>query len=501
MSGGLAGGSETVPSGDIKQAAARLHSRYNPQAEAERYIDALDLRSGIEYFILIEPGYGYVIPVLKNRYPDSTIIVLHADSRFRDARPPLPLMEKIPVWYPDSGISVQDFLEGEIPGALAASLRIIEWRPSLSVYGNACLQLVSDTVEFLRRADASNRTAAMFGRRWIKNFFRNTSLVRQALRFRPMAKPVIITGSGPGLENALPEIGAMRKEVFILAASSSLLALVERGIAPDMIISTDGGSWALLHLRSCFRFPAKTAAVHGTGRLALSLFAALPSQCADVPFLILNEGSLWQNIVLNALGIPSVIFPQRGTVTASALDLALALTGGDIYLAGMDLAVRDIRTHARPYGFDYLFSGTASRLRPVYSQCFTRSAGMRQGGSHTVYAEWFKKQLAACPRRIFSLGGNHAVFEEHFQAVRAGKCDNDCVNNYFTTETIHGRPVERIRRGTGALFAALGDSRYSRIISAELSPLLFPGEKNIQADTIQERLGEILPRGTGAGSG
>ena len=91
---------------------SRLHSRYNPQTEAERYIDALNLSDNIKYFILIEPGLGYLIPALQSRCKGSTIIALHADSRFREQAAEVPA---IPAWYPDSAVSVQDFLEKEIP--------------------------------------------------------------------------------------------------------------------------------------------------------------------------------------------------------------------------------------------------------------------------------------------------------------------------------------------------------------------------------------------------
>jgi hypothetical protein len=476
--------------------AARLHSRYNPQAEAERYIDALNLGGGIEYFILIEPGLGYLIPALQKRFNDSRIMVLHADSRFRENAAESP---DVPVWYPDSGETVQGFLEGLIPDSGADKVRVIEWRPSLGLYGEACRFLAAETAEFIKRADASRRTAAAFGSRWVRNFFKNLSVVRRALRFRPGDAPVVITGSGPGLESALPRIRAMRAGALVLAAASSLPALAEGGVVPDMAISTDGGAWALLHLYACFRGP-------GTPRLAAALTAALPSQCAALPLLALSDGSLWQNMVLAALGIPSALIPQRGTVTASALELALVISSGPVYLAGMDLAVRDIRTHARPYGFDHLWYSAASRLRPLYSRCFARSNDTRRGGSHAVYASWFKSRLAAAawPDRIFPLGDNHAVFGAPADAALPRQHEADgkepwfqetCFQETCFQETaISGSPAERAGRGAGVLIDALGDPRYAPAITGELGPLLFPEANTITADDIREALRGIAAR-------
>jgi len=57
-----------------------LHSKYNPQLEARRYIDALKTDNDINCFILVEPGMGYMVQVLREKRPDGKIIVLHADA-------------------------------------------------------------------------------------------------------------------------------------------------------------------------------------------------------------------------------------------------------------------------------------------------------------------------------------------------------------------------------------------------------------------------------------
>jgi len=450
--------------------AAPLHSRYRPQLEAARYLDALNLSDNVNCFILIEPGMGYLIDALRERFPGGTIAVLHADSRFRLTQSQYP---EVPMWFPDSGTGVQEFLEEAIPET--ASIRLIEWRPSLRMYGDACLNLVRETTEFIRRSAASKRTSAAFGKRWVRNFFRNLALVNQTLLYKTMDMPVVITGSGPSLETAIPQILAARESVFILAASSSLLALAAGGITPDMVISTDGGGWALLHLHE----------MRSITKLAFSLTAALPSQCSNVPLLPLNDGSLWQSMALHSIGLPSVLIPQRGTVTASALELAFVLSSGNIFLAGMDLAVRDIRSHARPYGFDHLFFGTASRLRPMYSQCFSRSTEMKAGGSHDVYAAWFKNKIASWPKRIFSLDGNHAAFEGNLPALPlthqdAGRNRTAQKTGCFKLAAADYSPTERRGRAVETLIAALDNPQYAAELTGELAPLLFASRSDVK---------------------
>jgi hypothetical protein len=485
---------------DTDELAARLHSRHRPQLEADRYIEALNLSPDIDYYILIEPGLGYLISSLRAHCPDSKIIVLHADNYFRLTQSQY---AEIPMWFPDTG-GVQEFLEEAIPDA--ASVRVIEWRPSLRVYGNVCLDLVRESAEFIRRLEAGRRTAAAFGRRWVRNFFRNLTLVNQTLLYRTMDIPLVITGSGPSLESAIPKIRAAREGVFVLAASSSLPALAAGDVLPDMVITTDGGNWALLHLHACFRKGSGEWGVGSRDRcsdydiaselysnisnysphsplptpysLAFSLSAALPSQCSAIPLLPMNDGSLWQSMALHSIGLPSALIPQRGTVTASALDLALTLSTGNIFLAGMDLAVQDIRSHARPYGFDHLFFGAASRLRPVYSQYFIRSGDIKAGGSHDVYAAWFKNRIASWPRRVFSLGGNHAAFEDSLPTIPLTSMSHNVADCFRLVEANHS-PADRRSRAVDTLVAALDNPQYAAALTGELAPLLFPSRPDV----------------------
>jgi hypothetical protein len=452
--------------------AARLHSKYQPQQEADRFIKALNLNNDIDCFILIEPGLGYLVSALQKIMPGKEIIVLHADSYFRKFK-----KADVPSWYPDSGIGVQEFLEKSIDDC--AKVRVIEWRPSLREYGESCLMLARECIEFIKRIEAGRRTTSAFGVRWTRNFFRNMAILQNTLLYKTMDTPVVITGSGPSLETAIPLLAALRENVFILAASSSLAALAAGGVVPDMVIATDGGGWALLHLYACFRGQA------GGPKLAVSLSAALPSRCAALQLLPFSDGSLWQNIALRAAGIPSAHVPQRGTVTASALELALLLSGGKIFLAGMDLGVRDIVSHARPYGFDHLFFGAASRLRPVYSQYFARSGDIKAGGSYDVYAAWFKNRLESLRGRVMLLASPLASpFNEKILTAAGEKKD------FFAKITLNGTPADRCKRAAGTLITALENPQYAEVLAAELSPLLFPSQKDVSireiADTVYE---------------
>ncbi|MDR0377260.1 MAG: DUF115 domain-containing protein [Spirochaetaceae bacterium] len=459
-----------------------LHSRYDPAGEGEKYIRALNFTEGesgkpgekIQFLILIEPGLGYIIPALRRVFPLAKIIALHVSDFF--TRFPCESGENTVRWSPGSGLSCTEFLEQEIPDIGIRAVKIVEWRPALAAYGAAYRDLLETAVTFLRRIDANARTVSGFGRRWVRNFFRNISTLRVFFSILPGSGPWIITGAGPGLEGVLPLIADMQqKGATVLAASSSVPALAAGGIAPDLVIGTDGGGWAKFHLWEAWRC-ALGRAKGGPFFLAASLTAALPCQYSDFPVLPLSDGSRWQEAALKALGVPRLVFPQRGTVAASALDLALCCTTGGVFLAGLDLSNEDIKTHARPYALDRFYEDGATRLTPRYSQAFDRAGQLSASGSRRVYAEWFGGQLRAYPGRIRSLGKNNPVFD----ALPSG----DAPESYEGTQGMGRARIktrvfrrapdisgETVRVLTGLLDA----SGPALAIRRELASLLFPG--------------------------
>jgi hypothetical protein len=414
---------------------------------------------------------------------------------------------------------VTRFLEGEIPDTEAGTVKLIEWRPALALYGKTCLELLRTAANFIRRADANARTLRGFGRRWARNFFRNLGLRLRFIEGKTVPGPVVITGAGPGLEEALPLIRGMEPRPLILAASSSVSALYAGGLAPDMVISTDGSGWALVHLRECLRRPAGIRAAAGgeTGTkapfpLALSLCAALPSQYAEAPVIALNDGSLWQSLVLRGLGIPSLTVPSRGTVTAAALDLALALSSGPVFLCGMDLAIRGIRTHARPYGFDFLMRDRAARLWPLYSLAFNRAGEIGGGKSHEIYAAWFDGERRSWPGRIFSLGPNHPVFDglkipgpDRNDAPPADPRQNCPADIPVTAPrdpasqagAWRRAPADRAAGAADILATALRDPALAAPLMRELAPMLFPEKDEVPPEEAAAELRAMARRGKG----
>jgi hypothetical protein len=486
-----------------------LHSRYNPGLEAEKFIASLSLESrDYRCFTLIEPGLGYMVPVLKKKFPSAVLISLHCSAFFSSPEYALYCRESGAVsWSPGSDtspLSLEDFLETALPDTSPDKIRIIEWRPAAAAYGREFVEILSRTVEVIKRRAANKVTIRGFGRRWLRNSFRNLGLLRRLAAPGQITRPVIVSAAGPSLEEELSVLASLASSPsppLFMAVSSSLPCLASAGIAPDLVVTTDGGAWALLHLYEAVRFsPGKSFPASrgkdfpGAGkthtRFACALSAALPSQIGEYPVLILADGSVWQRYLLSSLGLPFAAFPQRGTVSASALDLAFFLSPGPVYISGLDLRHADLVTHCRPYALDRLRDERADRQKPAYSGAFERETAIRGTKALSIYASWFKNELVKYPRRIYAISEGNSLGIP--QASIPAETDRPGSKTGVFGKTAENIP-ENATNGVHILLRGLEDPAMGKQIGAELGELLFPDEKNVKKADIESELNLFLP--------
>ena len=481
----------------VQVGTTTLHSRYDPVSEAQKYISSLNLKPYV-YFILIEPGLGYLAGALKNLFPSSKIISLHC-SLFFQKQGSLICNEELS-WDSSNALSLEYFLEELLGYTEASDIKLIEWKPSINIYGQACLDLAARTVECIRRISAGQKTVQNFGRRWLRNALHNLEFNRcdpcaERFEIHPGTSPVLVCAAGPSLEDSFKEITQWKQSSsppLIIAVSSSAFALMHQGIIPDIIITSDGGSWALFHLIECYR--QHTGLIFTQQKLkpflAAALTSALPSQLKEWPVFFLWDGSLWQKLLLEAANmtdkttIPA--FPQRGTVSICALDLAFYASSGPVYVSGMDFLHKDILTHARPYAFEALMECSADRRRPRYSQAFEREETISRCGSLSIYKTWLDSHGNAFPRSFNYLQAGHKAPD-----INTNMPDNTFP--HFTVKNIEKGKTDK-KGLIAALLFALNNPLLKEQLSKELGELLLPSNMindKQYADTVREALLEL----------
>jgi hypothetical protein len=245
------------------------------------------------------------------------------------------------------------------------------------------------------------------GRLWVRSAVWNFVSIDTVLEGTPCApdRPVVIAASGPTLLRCLPDIARVRSGIDLWALPSAACALTAAGLHPDLVVLTDPGHWAMVHLH----FAASRCPV------LMPLSAARGTWRIGGPVRLLSQGTFLERELLSAVGVEVPLAEPHGTVAATALDLALASTRGPVTLAGLDLCSLDSETHVRPNAFDALLRADGGRLVPHYGLAYARArAGesasrivdgvrVRVSRSLDTYAGWLAHRASTARGRIFRL--------------------------------------------------------------------------------------------------
>lgn len=180
------------------------------------------------------------------------------------------------------------------------------------------------------------------GPQWQFNTLRNLPVICagpgvSALSGLFAGKPALVTGAGPSLDSALPFLREVAPGFVILATGTSLRALRNAGIRPDIVVTVDASkkTGAQFETRCDDLFLASSSIAHPP---ALRKFRGV-----FTGGLSANPIDLW----VDSFREPRGALAAAGTVTASAIDLAIRMGCNQVACVGFDLSFSsDGTTHA-----------------------------------------------------------------------------------------------------------------------------------------------------------
>jgi hypothetical protein len=195
-------------------------------------------------------------------------------------------------------------------------------------------------------------TLVKLGRRYIRNFIRNFSLIPRCPSLSSLSfggDPVLVLGAGPSLDPFLDAwerrspggAGKSERSCRIICVDTAIPCLKARGIRPDLVIALESQHWNLRDFTGA----------RGWGvPLAMDL-SALPatSEALGGPCYIFftpwTELSFFSR--LKRAGLLPELFPPLGSVGLSAAAAALRLSRGPVILCGIDFSFTLDSYHAR----------------------------------------------------------------------------------------------------------------------------------------------------------
>ena len=452
-----------------KANGALVHSAYNPEIEAERFVQALDAPFIASFVIVLEGGLGYCAPLLRKRFPGAKIGVLRFCGEFPQSELwdfSIPLGE---CFSQDQKAAAQTSFQDQKAAASAAPLSerlfwelgeeglfsalFYEWPASARIWPKETKFAWEQIKAATEKAKAVLATREHFGKRWLKNKIRFFERLEKACVLEKIKKPVAICASGPSLEAAFPLIKKNRERLFVCALSSAIASLARFGVEPDLCLSSDGGWWAKKHL-DILRLSFLNAP------LALPTEAALPAslfKSKTILPLCYDDDELSKKL-FEALEIPFASAKRNGTVSGSALEFFLQAAEGPVFFAGLDLQSGKRLCHARPNALEILEERKDFRLRPKSTRA-ARAA--LSNPSLELYADWFAAYSPG-EKKVFrirgsepfkrSLGQIKDIGANEFESAliaetackaktrddtgTASKTKTDGGQNFFTTENL-----------------------------------------------------------------
>ncbi len=340
-----------------------LHSRFDPEREAERLVSDAIGESKPSTVVLLGPCLDYLSAVIRRLVPGVKLIAVQLSSVFKGRE----ATKADYYWYPDSNIDLESFLDSVLDEDSISGVSVISWPPAQTVFPSEFTAASSALRASLDRLSSSLATIKTFGRKWLGNACRFFLTVESTASCKPFSAPCVVAASGPTLLKSLRELASYRGRFALIAVSSALGACRNSGLDPDIVVSTDGGNWSLMHL-----YPLVSHKTLVAAPMTSLSSASISRSC---PFLILDQGSFVESRLIPLLGVQAdspVSLPAHGTVSGTALLLASKICTGPIITAGFDLAAFGEIDHARPNGFDFFLTTPVQRLCPEETVRCTR---------------------------------------------------------------------------------------------------------------------------------
>ncbi|MBC2734785.1 MAG: DUF115 domain-containing protein [Desulfobacteraceae bacterium] len=231
--------------------------------------------------------------------------------------------------------------------------RLVSHGPSRLLYQEKFKSLENDVVENIRIARNIGYTAKHAGKMIFANTMKNLSSLfsgpdLRSLEGRFKGCPAICVAAGPSLDKDLACLKAVGNRALIVCADSAVRSLVNEGIRPHMVVTTDMNPVNFEKLRTSLDRLRESALVFSieanpdnVGKFLGQRRIAVTSKNAILNEWLGPKWSLdWQ-------------LPAMTSVSHTALFTAMALGAAPIILVGMDFAYSSGKSHASGSVFRY----------------------------------------------------------------------------------------------------------------------------------------------------
>ena len=326
-----------------------IHSKYNPEIEAFRWVDGLDINEEDCIFI-IGLGLGYYLDYLVTKYPDKKIIIVEPSQEifmnFLSVKDITTYIENKNIVFlveKDTN-TIRSLFDYYVQNNKVKKIFYTELPVYKKIYEAYIKEVYYELKKVLLLLQGNLTTEILSSRRWLYNIIRNFKYIGThnnmvCLENLFSGVPVVIVSAGPSLDKNMSLLKDIYNRALIIAVGTAASILDSNGIEPHIIMGVDGNPAEstifkklrntnplliyaqMIHYEAIENYSGKKVWVHFTGDSILKyLFEKLNYDCPE----ILTGGS----------------------IANTALALAHWLKAGTILLIGQDLAYTNKKAYA-----------------------------------------------------------------------------------------------------------------------------------------------------------
>lgn len=354
-----------------------LHSSYNPQAEAKRFVENITLPFNCKYILITEPALSYTADFFKEKFPEKKIFCIRYTDDFNEYNKNF---DDVINFYEHEN-NLNDFLLDKFGEENIFKIFFLKWEPSAKAFYEIDEKVWTNIKKTLEFAKTLLITRQFFEKKWLLNSVNFINYTKKICTLNKINKPILIIASGPSLKPLLNFLPKIKDNFFIICLSSAISVLKKYKIEPNLYLSTDGGYWAGQHL--------KKISTKNDIPIAVSLESFCQKNILEKSkILVLNYEDGISSDLINYFKIKNVKATRNGTVSGTALNLALDFSNEEIYFAGLDLAENKNFSHTQPNEIEK--NNCLSENR-IFSQEKRIYKSKQNSSSLEIYQKWFSK--------------------------------------------------------------------------------------------------------------
>jgi hypothetical protein len=394
-----------------------LHSRYDPQQEATRFISGIDIKRSV--IVVFGFGFGYHIrEVLKRVREGAKVFIFESrPSVLKIAMKTLDLREifSSPRVRLCVGQDVNDFIRDipkEIDYFQFDGVSFVRHPSSCRFDPDFYNRIEGEIVESIQLRLTNLLTQFHFQGVWIQNLLQNACEIISnpgvaTLFTKFTGIPAFIIGAGPSLEKNVRYLACAKGKGLLICTDTALKPILKWGIVPDFVVTLDAqekscgdfdgleieGPW-LVADATC---TPKVLSGYKGGKLIFFTGHAHFERDGRMVLKGLNPLMDWfYNLIPDKGHIQT-----GGSVSTSSFDLARCFGADPIVFVGQDLSYSDERLYAdgvdhikrynymREYMTDYIEKGLDA-LNRFYTLEGRYEEALQDG---TLYKEFMKRKL------------------------------------------------------------------------------------------------------------